>query len=176
MSLKAFSVLLKAPVLTYVRDSPASTLLPLPPLGPRIFVPPHFCLKAFSLCEGLSIAFLSNSSQRGGRFICEPEQHGTVAGGGCEKATMGLRLTSPLPPPPPQPPIHQTCTRKGGISHQAMQDCSPTVGLSLKPSSFHWVALRSPGLCFSWAASALSPGSSCLNALCCPGPKMGLLA
>lgn len=114
MSLKASSVLLKAPVLTYVRDSPASILLPLPPLGPRIFVPPHFCLKAFSLCEGLSTAFLSNSSQRGGRFICEPEQHGTVAGGGCEKATMGLRLTSPLPPPPPTPPSTRPVPRKVG--------------------------------------------------------------
>lgn len=48
-------------------------------------MPPHFCLKAFSLGEGLSTAFLSNSSQQDWRFSCEPEFFGTVTGRECEK-------------------------------------------------------------------------------------------
>lgn len=61
---------------------------------PRIFLPLHFCPRAFSLCEGLSTAFLSNS-QRGGRFSCEPELHGTVASRGREEDFCGLDSCQP---------------------------------------------------------------------------------
>ena len=66
------------------RPDPASAATP----RPRIFLPPHFCLKAFSLCEWFSTAFLSNSSQRGGRFSGEPELHGAA---GRRRRWKGLR-------------------------------------------------------------------------------------
>lgn len=81
------------PVLTYLRGSQASILFPRPPLALRYFLPPHF--GPFSLCEGLSTAFLSNS-QRGGRFSCEPELLGTVASGGCEEGHCGPELLPAL--------------------------------------------------------------------------------
>lgn len=86
--------------------NPASAATP----RPRIFLPPHFCLKAFSVCEWLSTAFLSNSSQRGGRSSCKPELRGTVAGRGCGKGHRG--------PGSCQPPA--ACMRKSSIGHKAV--------------------------------------------------------
>lgn len=83
----------------------------------QIFLPPHFCLKAFSLWEGLSSAFLSNSAQQGGRVSCQPERHGTVARGGCKKGHHGPELLpAPGPPVPPlggHTPPRTAATREG---------------------------------------------------------------
>ena len=87
MALKAPTVLLKTPsslTSEAARPDPTSAATP----RPRIFLPLHFCLKAFSLCEWLSIAFLSSSSQRGGRFSFEPELQGTT---GRRRRWKGLR-------------------------------------------------------------------------------------
>lgn len=54
---------------------------------PHISKPPHFCLKAFSLCEGLSAAFLSNSSQQGG-LAARQSFNGTAED--VKRATVGL--------------------------------------------------------------------------------------
>ena len=87
MALKAPTVLLKTPsslTSEAARPDPTSAATP----RPRIFLPPRFCLKAFSLCERLSTAFLSSSSQRGGRFSFEPELHRTT---GRRRRWKGLR-------------------------------------------------------------------------------------
>lgn len=71
------------------QKQPGPTPLPLP-LASEFFTP-HFCLKAFSLCEWFSTAFLSNSHEQGGRFSGEPGAWSCrQAEGRVERPTLGL--------------------------------------------------------------------------------------
>lgn len=64
------------------------------PRRPQIFLPPHFCPRAFSLCEGLSTAFLSNSQRGGGSTVSQSSMELWQAED-VKRATVGLRSCQP---------------------------------------------------------------------------------